>query len=476
MVQMLTEIKGKSFYLIGIKGTGMAALAELLLQQGALVTGSDTQEQFYTDKVLQDLGISYFQGFDKDHTQPNTHDVVIRSSAYDDNHEEVKSFIQAGKIPMNYTQALGALSSQYDSSGIAGIHGKTTTTALAGTLAKALKLDASVLVGSSVANFGNRSTWTGGKRFFSAETCEYQRHFLDFFPRQILLTSVEEDHLDYFKDLEDIFQAFLSYIDRLPKGGTLIYCADDKGAEQCRRRAQEIRPDLQYISYGKQAEGEFKILENSMQKGQNTFTLAGYPGEFSLQVPGEHMQLDAAGSLALVDLLLKKQGSSLIENLPAAKMALEDFRGTRRRSEIIGEVGDILVMDDYGHHPRAIEMTLKGYKSFYSHRRLVVSFMSHTYSRSSSLLEEFAGCFSAADCLILHDIYSSARENYQGGLTGEGFYKRIAKEHPQVHYFPEIDQAKPFLKEFLQPGDLFLTLGAGNNWPLGTWVLEQWKT
>jgi len=469
----MDSIKNKSFYLIGIKGTGMTALAELLNSMGARVSGADVEEVFYTDQVLQEAGIPYFRGFQANQPLLEPQDYYIRSSAYSDDHVEVAACLKQGKTIYNYTQALGALSACYDASGISGIHGKTTTTALAGTLMKELQMDASVLIGSAAANFGNRSVWCGGNRFFVAETCEYQRHFLDFHPRRIILTSLEEDHLDYFKDLEDIHQAFADYIDKLPQGGELIFCIDDPGAAEAARRARKKRPDLKMTPYGHHAEGPFQIVEVSMNKGENRFRLAGWDCDFSLPVPGEHLQLNAAAALALTASLLEETGDSLDQHLDRLKKAFAGFQGTRRRSEIIGESGGVLVMDDYGHHPHAIDLTLKGYKSFYSDRRLVVSFMSHTYTRTSALLEDFARCFEAADCLILHDIYSSAREKFDGTLTGEDFYHKVEKHHPMVHYFPSIEEAEPFLKDFLKPGDLFLTLGAGNNWPLGRKVLEQ---
>jgi len=473
----LDTVRGKSFYLIGIKGTGMAALAELLQHQGGRVSGSDVEEEFYTDKVLQDLGIPYFKGFDASRVNPQEWDYVIRSSAYADEHPEVAVFLEAKKDIWIYTQALGALSARYFSCAVAGIHGKTTTTALAGNLVKKMKFPASVLVGSASSNFGNRSTWCGGKDFFIAETCEYQRHFLDFHPRKILLTNVDRDHLDYFKDLEDIHEAFSSFMQKLPPEGEVIYCADDPGAAEAVRRMKSLRKDIVFTPYGTQASGPFRIVESSMMKGENRFRLEGFDKSFQLAMPGEHLQWNAAGALALVDSLLKEKGDpeGLSNKVEEAAEALQEFRGTRRRSEIVGEAGGVLVMDDYGHHPLAIRLTLEGFKRFYSNRRLVVSFMSHTYTRTAALLDEFCQCFGAADTLLIHDIYSSAREEFDGSLTGRDFYNKVAAEHGNSHYFASIEEARPFLRDYLQEGDLFLTLGAGNNWPLGRWVLEDRK-
>ncbi len=475
MDEIPEDIGGIRFYFIGIKGTGMAALAELYSDRGALVCGSDVKDVFYTDQILARIPVTVFQGFGPENLdRAGSIDFAVRSSAYGDDHPEVRAVRERGIPLFDYTQALGELSRFYSSTGIAGVHGKTTTTGLTGTLLKALGMPASVLVGSGVSSFDGRSTWLGGDRYFVAETCEYRRHFLDFHPRRIVLTSIEPDHQDYFTGYMDILSAFMEYIDLLPEGGELIYCADDPGAVEAAWRSSLDRPDLKLIPYGEAAEGPFRIVESRLEEGRNIFRLAAWDRDFVLPLPGKHLQLNASAALAVVNSLLGEEGRPVDSPcLDLLAKGLTEFRGSKRRSELVGERDGILVMDDYGHHPTAVDMTLRGLKEFYPSRRLVVDFMSHTYTRTAALLDKFAASFGAADAVILHEIYGSAREKYDGSCTGETLFEETKKHHREVYYFEKTGEALPFLEEYLQPGDLFVTMGAGDNWLLGRQFLEN---
>lgn len=467
-------LKDFHIHLVGIKGTGMAAFAELLLHRGAEVTGSDICEKFYTDEILQRLKIDYNEHFASEHIDDSVQ-MVIHSSAYTMDNPELAE-AQRRDIPlMVYTEALGFISTLTESFGIAGVHGKTTTTALAGTIAGAADIEASVLVGSAVPTFDGFSTASFGSRYFIAETCEYKRHFLDFQPSSIILTSIEPDHLDYFKDYEDILEAFLEYIDLLPKGGDLIYCSDDKGASQAAGIMSTRRRDLNCIPYGISANGPFAIDNVFEEEGLSSFKLRGYEKSFSLRIPGLHLILDSAAALALNIRILEKEGrelnSDLLEKIASG---LFSFAGTRRRSEILGEAEGILFMDDYGHHPTAIKTTLEGLKKFYPKRRLVVDFMSHTYSRTAALLDDFARSFGAADLVLLEKIYSSAREVYNGTVTGRDLYEKTKEYNKNVFYFDNFSETGDFCRENLKEGDLFVTMGAGNNWQIGKELFKEY--
>ena len=356
---MLPEsLAGLAIHLVGAKGTGMAALAEILSARGARLSGSDVADVFYTDAILDSLGVKMSVGFVPSNVPDNAR-LVIHSAAYArESNPELIEAKRLGLPIMNYPEALGALSRRCDSSGIAGVHGKTTTTALAGSLLSALRLPATVLAGSAVSSFGSHSTMIGGDRFFVAETCEYRKHFLSFSPSRIVLTSIESDHQDCFPTYEDIYKAFLEYLGLLPEGGELIFCADDKGASSAAVAIAKKRPDLLLTPYGFSAQGPFRLLSYAIKDGRASFSLAGFEGECCLRVPGRHLALDATAALALALALLKKQRES--EGLPAvagsrdldlARGALAAFSGSKRRSEIVGEAGGILFMDDYGHHP-----------------------------------------------------------------------------------------------------------------------------
>jgi len=478
------ELRGCRVHLVGAKGTGMAALAEILAARGASLSGSDVPDVFYTDALLASIGLRPHVGFDPSHLCPGL-DLVVHSAAY--RREDNPELLEAARrgIPlMNYPEALGALSSAYDSSGIAGVHGKTTTTAMAGAVVSALGLPATVLAGSAVSSFGGRSTLIKGERYLVAETCEYRRHFLNFKPRRIVLTSVEPDHQDYYPTYADILAAFVEYLLLLPESGELIYCADDPGAAEAAALAAGRRPDLVLVPYGRSASGPYRLASYRSGEGRALFRLEGFGRDFELRVPGDHLALDACAALALGFSLLadfRGKGGLDAEALAAASDALASFAGSKRRSEILGEAGGVLFMDDYGHHPTAIRETIKGIKAFWPRRRLVVDFMSHTYSRTKALFEEFASCLDGADAAVLHKIYASAREAPDPSVSGRSLYEAVARrwrelgKTGELRYYEEALEAEAELARSLAPGDLFLTMGAGDNGRLGAALYENRK-
>lgn len=468
------NLSGFRIHMVGIKGTGMAALAELLVSRGAILTGSDVPEVFYTDEILAGLGIRPLAPFNEGNLADGVQ-LVIHSSAYRAETNPELARAKAKGIPtLLYSEALGEFSAHSYSCGIAGVHGKTTTTGLAGTILKGLDLDASALAGSVISGFGNRCTMINGSKYFVAETCEYQRHFMAFHPQKILLTSIESDHQDCFPTYESILSAFMQYIDLLPQFGELIYCADDPGACEAAKMIFSSRPDIVFTAYGERAIGDFKLTIKGIEKERLSFSLAGYPGDFRLRVPGHHNARNAAGAIALAMSLLKaEKGSVSFTDIGKIREALDAFTGSRRRSEIVGEAAGVLVIDDYGHHPTAVATTLAGLKEFYPGRRLVVDFMSHTYSRTAALLQEFASSFASADEVILHKIYASAREQYDGSVTGKSLYDATRAKHKNVRYFEEVMDAREYLSQTLREGDLFVTMGAGDNWQIGRAVLED---
>ena len=288
-------------------------------------------------------------------------------------------------------------------------------------------------------------------------------HFLHYRPKRIVLTNVESDHQDYFPDYQSIKSAFLDFAKSLPENGELIYCQDDCGAREVASDLAIERPDITLTSYGITSPGPWAVELLESAPGKNRFRLAALDTDFSLAIPGQHIALDAVAALALV--------SSLTTNLDVSTAAksLSGFRGSRRRSEIIGESNGILVMDDYAHHPTAIMATLRGLKEFYPNRRLVVDFMPHTYSRTAALIDDFACCFQDADILCLHPIYASARESYTGNISGEELAQKASerRENGTTFYHSDFDYSFTFFQNLLRTGDLFITLGAGNNWSIG---------
>lgn len=495
-------LKGLHIHLVGAKGTGMTALAEILHKRGVSLTGSDVPDVFYTDSILHSLNVRLFENFDAQHLPPDT-DIVIYSAAYScEANPELKAAVRRNIPIFSYPQALGALSLHAKSAGIAGVHGKTTTTALAGILMEALSMPATVLAGSAISNFNGRCTLIHGDRYFIAETCEYRKHFLNFKPSWIVLTSVESDHQDYFPTYESIRDAFVEYALSLPIGGTLIFCADQKGAVEVADIVLHKRNDIHFVEYGFLAEGKYKIRDFQTGAGASTFIVGDAPASIELHVPGRHLVLDAVAAIALADAVFQTETSRTFGPGEWGKIAsaLSAFRGSKRRSEIIGEFNKILIMDDYGHHPTAIAATIEGIQKFWPHRRLVVDFMSHTYSRTIALQDDFVASLDGANAVVMHKIYSSAREKPVSGFDGRTLYKKLCERRPDlipIELSPSTEDEVPLknalvsknkgfavyseeppdalntVLELLRPGDIFLTMGAGDNWKLGKAIAEK---
>ncbi|MDR1095007.1 MAG: UDP-N-acetylmuramate--L-alanine ligase [Spirochaetaceae bacterium] len=473
--------KGSKVYCIGIKGTGVSALAELLHAAGVHVSGSDTADVFYTDSILKSLAIPYFETFAPEHI-PGDADLVIHSAAYSaESNCEMAEALRRGIPVMKYTDALGAWSARFESAGISGVHGKTTTTALAGVLVRATGLPAQVLAGSAVSSFGGRSTLNNGDACFIAETCEYRKHFLSFHPKHIIITAVESDHQDFFPTYESIRDAFVEYALLLPEDGTLIYCADDQGASEVAELARQKKRGIRFIPYGWTAEGDYRLAAYHVENEKAYFNLACCErlgeGTFALSVPGKHNALNAAAALALIHTLSPGVFADA-GTLDCMKKSLDGFHGSKRRFEIIGERDGILFMDDYAHHPTAIAATIEGLREFFPARRIVLSFMSHTYTRTAALLDAFAASLDKADIVFLHKVYASAREDYEENTNGQSlgvtlFEKVKALKKRDVYYAHEHTGAATMVRAVLKPGDLFVTMGAGDNWKLGKTVLRE---
>mgnify|MGYP002853073124 CR=1 FL=1 len=498
------EVRGVHIHFVGIKGTGMVALVEILHARGAVITGSDVSERFYTDEVLEKLGLQAKPFSEKNITADIQY--VIHSSAYSvEKNPDLQEASRRGLPILLYTEALGAVSRTAYSAGVCGVHGKTTTTGMVGTLLQATDLPSQVLAGSVIASFGSgggctmsnaafKSEPAGAEHYFVAETCEYQRHFMSFSPQKIILTSVESDHQDYYPTYEDICAAFVDYICLLPHDGEVFYCADDRGACDAVSRALTRRDDIHAVPYGtsEACEAGVHIILGRVEGGKQFFTLGGAAaaaahilGEWALSVPGEHTVRNAAAALALVSALLLSAGKQPALYEERLQAALLSFSGGRRRSEIIARtktpLGEpLIVLDDYGHHPTAIKTTLSGYRTFYKNHTIIVDFMSHTYTRTQALLEEFASSFADADFVIINKIYASARENADdSSVTGELLAERTKAHNPACVYAETFEEAAQVVLTALSKpsgssdGYLFVTMGAGDNWKVGKLVLEK---
>lgn len=463
----------------------MAALVEILASRGAVITGSDVGERFYTDEILKKHGIQALPFSETNITDATEY--VVYSSAYSpEKNPDLAAAVRRGIPTVLYSDALGFISRSAYSCGICGVHGKTTTTGLAGTILRAAGFPAQVLAGSAINSFGGSCTMTVGHDYFVAETCEYQRHFMAFEPKKIVLTSVESDHQDCYPTYGDIRDAFVDYICKLPENGQLIYCADDAGAVDAAERAAKRRGDIQLVPYGENASGGYRLTFGGVQNGIQSFFVEML-GECKICVPGNHTVRDAVAAAALACELLRTDGKNPADYFDKIKAGIADYAGGKRRSEIVARAKtpagqDVVFIDDYGHHPTAIRTTLAGYREFYRNHEIIVDFMSHTYTRTAALLEEFAASFADADHVIINKIYGSAREAAgDASVSGEILAEAARKYHSDVVYAGEFDAAAETGFQYLSKksrsscpdGYLFVTMGAGDNWKVGRKILDM---
>lgn len=468
----MQSFTGKSLYFIGIKGTGMSSLALLLHTLGARIQGSDVCEHFYTEDLLEEASISWNDVSQHHHLPPDIQ-LVVCSDAW--RRKEVSELKDAERrnIPvLSYSEMLGNLfSSSPCGLGISGVHGKTTTTALLAIFTQALQLPGTVVLGGEAVNLPRGSFISAGQDFFIAETCEYRKNFLHFHPSILIVTSIESDHQDFFPGTQDIQEAFYEYASQLAPEGTLIYCADDEGATALARKIATTQ-NRNCIPYGTQASGRFQLHSLREEPGMVSFSIGPWKG-WNLPYPGLHSAANLTAAFAGLMTLCETQhyappDTSILQE------EIRRFRGIRRRSEIVGRWNSVTFIDDYAHHPTAIRRTLKGYRAFYGNRRMIVDFMSHTYSRTEALLEEFSTAFEEAGVVIINDIYASARER-KGQADGETLAHTIAHAHPLVHYEADFDAAAQIILSYLQENDIVITMGAGNNWEIGKKVLGLLK-
>jgi len=444
-------------HFIGIGGSGLSAIARLLLERGDTVTGSDRVLSPFAAE-LQKAGARVYVGH---HPRNITGaDYIVRSSAIPDDNPEVKAALVA-KIPV-YKRAdfLGQLMADKTGIAIAGTHGKTTTTAMLAWVLSELERDPSFIVGSTINELGVNAH-AGQGNTFVIEADEYDRMFLGLQPRIEVITNLEHDHPDCYPTYEDMHAAFESFVDLLPADGTLIVCADDRGAASLITHARQagkavvgyaIQGDITIMSpIWIQARGlevnsmggyRFQVLSNLT--GQNTSS------KVDLQVPGEHNVRNALAVLAVVEIL----------GLPAQKAAeaLAKFSGTGRRFEILGEANDIIVVDDYAHHPTEIMATLSAARARYPERRIWAVWQPHTYSRAQTLFTEFSRAFKDADEVIVSEVYAS-REATQQFTSAEIV---SAMPHASARYIRSLKEISHYLIKQLQPGDVLLILSAGD--------------
>jgi UDP-N-acetylmuramate--alanine ligase len=464
--------KVSAIHLIGIGGAGLSAIARLLLESGYRVSGSDRALSPLAQSLLV-AGIPVTIGHHADNVRGAS--LVVRSSAIPDDNVEVLAARAAGIPVLKRDEFLGQITAHRQTVAVAGTHGKTTTTAMIAWVLSELGLDPSYLIGGVSANLGNNAH-AGLGQAFVIEADEYDRMFHGLKPHLAVVTNIEHDHPDCYPTTEDFYQAFSVFISGLQPQGALLACGDDPGSS---RLLAEARANGQRaLAYGLKPGLQAKHLayrgENLRVNPQGGFTFdlrCDLPGGFELrpvarlQVPGEHNVLNALAALAVAHQL----------GLPLDKagLALSEYQGTGRRFEVRGEADEVVVIDDYAHHPTKIRATLAAARVRYPGRRIWAVWQPHTYSRTRTLLADFATAFENADEVVVLDIYP-ARE----AAPADHFSSRqvvAALQHKRAHFIPDLVRTTSFLLSRLSRGDVLLVMSAGDADQICEYVLSALK-
>ncbi|HZK40164.1 MAG TPA: UDP-N-acetylmuramate--L-alanine ligase [Atribacterota bacterium] len=447
-------------HFIGIGGSGMSGLALILLDSGYKVSGSDIASSKITSR-LADKGAIIFKGHNENNVE--NADLVVISSAIHESNPEIKGAKNRKITMIKRAEMLARIMDNKYGIAVAGTHGKSTTASMISLLLEKGGFDPTVVVGGELNNFKNNAKLGKGNHIV-VEADESDGSFLELNPRMAVVTNIEDDHLDHYGNMENILKDFKKFIDKVPNNGRVILCKDcenTKGlAKQCRRN---------YISYGIFTEADLMAKDIELDKLNSKSKIYWHGeriGELYLKVAGYHNILNALAAIAVA----RELGINFME---IAKI-LETFQGVHRRMEIIANLDDkILILDDYAHHPTEIKASLSALKSGWQDRRIIAVFQPHRYSRTKLLAEKFGKAFFDADCVIINDIYS-ANESPISGISGETIFKEVKKSnHRKVKYLPFKEDILSYLSEIVRPGDIIITMGAGDIWTVGQELAEQ---
>ena len=447
-------------YFIGIGGISMSGLAEILLSEGFTVSGSDRAPSDLT-RMLEDRGVNVFYG-QKIENLTKDIDLVVYTAAIKSDNPELLAAHKLNIPMLTRAELLGQMMKNYETPvAVSGTHGKTTTTSMISQILLSAEADPTLSIGGIYRPIGGNIR-VGASELFVTEACEYTNSFLSFFPKIGIILNIEEDHLDFFKDLADIRNSFHRFAQLLPADGTLIINGD---IERCEELTEGL--SCKVITYGLSSGSDYTASQVTYdESGFPSFILSRQNGgerKFSLRVHGDHNILNALAAIALADLL------GLSDEVIHAGLAA--FTGTDRRFEYKGQVNGVNIIDDYAHHPTEIRATLSA-AAQYPHRRLWCVFQPHTYTRTKAFLEEFASALSLADEIILADIYA-AREKDTLGISSETLQEKIRSLGHSCHYFPTFEAIKNYLLKNCTKDDLLITMGAGDVVKVGENLLQK---
>lgn len=459
-LDLLSSPDIRRIHFIGIGGISMSGLAEILLSRSFNISGSDMKVSAMTQK-LENMGIKVFIGHEPSNVIGS--DLVVYTAAVKESNPELTAARQAGITCIDRATLLGLIMKQYNHGvTVSGTHGKTTTTSMISMIMLESGMDPTIHIGGELAAIGG-TTKIGGSKYFVAEACEYCESFLKFYPYMAVILNIEFDHADYFKDMEHVREAFLKFMHLVPEDGYIVACADDANIVSllsklnCNKvtyglKASDALWSAKNISYDK-----FGCASYTLTKSNEAVT------KIKLGIPGIHNVSNSLAAIAACH--------TLGCDISHIKTALEQFTGTHRRFEFKGEIHGVKVIDDYAHHPSEVMATLKA-ASNCVHSRIWCIFQPHTYTRTKSLLEEFAVAFNDADNIVLADIYA-AREQDTGEINSGILADRICSNGKDAKYLKSFDAIVKHLEENVKPGDLVITMGAGDIYKVGEMFLRN---
>jgi UDP-N-acetylmuramate--alanine ligase len=454
----LKKLSGLNIHFIGIGGAGMSGIARIMLAKSIEVSGSDKNESQMT-LALKALGAKLQIGHDAKNIDGA--DLVVVSAAISKNNPEYAAAVSAGLPIAARATALSWLLSDSKSVAVAGTHGKTTTTAMLTVALQAAGVDPSFAIGGTI-NSAGTNAHSGSGDIFVVEADESDGSFLAYQPLGAIITNIELDHVDHFTSEEQLFKTFADFVGSIKPGGFLVACGDDSGVKKLIK--MNANPNIKIITYGQGPDNDYQISRINLAAQSSTaqVTINGRKaGELSLVVPGLHNILNALAAFAA--------GCALQVNELKLIQGLSNFSGTKRRFELKGEVNGVKVIDDYGHHPTEIEVTLTAAKNLAGSGRVLTVFQPHRYSRTSAFTKEFAQSLALSDFVYLLEIYA-ASEKPMEGVSSLLISRLMSPE--KVKFEPSMLQVVADVAKAAKPGDVIITLGAGDVSSLSVPILD----
>ena len=451
-----------SIYFVGIKGIAMTSLAVWAKEKGIRVAGSDTKEDFPSVPILKQLHITPLVGFSADHVSQEHPDLVVYTGAHQGrDNVEVQEAMRLGIPALAHGRALGLVMEEKKQISVAGSHGKTTTSAMIATILSQAKQDPSYAIGCGEIRGLGLPGHSGTGDYFVAEADEYVTdpthdatpRFLWQNPDILVVTNIDYDHPDAYASLAAVQDAFMKLVKREKGRKITVVNIDDPASKPLIDEKLPIR----LITYGTSEESDYRATEITFRPGNTQFTVLHHNksiGKFTVRVPGEHNVRDSLSAIvACVTVGLSPKEIAL---------GLNEFRGAKRRFELLGTHNGVEFYDDYAHHPKEIAATLAAVQAWYTNDRLIVVFQPHTYSRTKALMSDFGTSFASADIVIATDIYASAREKDSMGITGDLFVREVQKHHEHVFYGKTPADVESILRKTIKSGDRVVFMGAGD--------------